>query len=54
LDFQAPFARLYCENCPKKTVGRFFKKSICPECRIEMVEVSTHAPPIRNRTAVRL
>src|SRR5947208_3805887 len=31
---------LYCERCPKRTVGRWFKKQVCPECRIELAEVS--------------
>ncbi|MGA2665892.1 MAG: hypothetical protein ABSF83_13210 [Nitrososphaerales archaeon] len=37
--WQCPSCRkLYCESCPKKKVGRFFKKLVCPECRIEMHE----------------
>lgn len=37
--WQCPKCRfLYCPTCPKKTVGRFFKKLVCPECLIEMQE----------------
>jgi hypothetical protein len=30
--------KIWCEDCPKDKVGRFFKKLVCPECRIEMRE----------------
>src|SRR3989442_13443327 len=44
--WQCPRCRgLYCERCPKRTVGRWFKKPVCPECRIELAEVS-HVPRI--------
>jgi len=37
--WQCPGCRkLYCEKCPKKKVGRYFKKLVCPECHIEMME----------------
>lgn len=32
--------RLYCDRCPRKTVGRWFRKPACPECTIEMRNVS--------------
>ncbi|MGA2664764.1 MAG: hypothetical protein ABSF83_07455 [Nitrososphaerales archaeon] len=38
--WQCPSCRkLYCERCPKKKAGqRFFRKLVCPECRLEMHE----------------
>jgi hypothetical protein len=45
--WQCPGCRkLYCETCPKRKVGRFFKKLVCPECRIEMHEGGI--PILRN------
>jgi hypothetical protein len=29
---------LYCEECCPKKVGFLFKKPVCPECRIELLE----------------
>ncbi|MDA4121827.1 MAG: hypothetical protein OK456_01450 [Thaumarchaeota archaeon] len=36
--------RLYCENCPKRKVGRYFKKLACPECHVEMSEGGLSRP----------
>jgi hypothetical protein len=37
--WQCPTCRkIWCENCPKKKVGRLFKKLVCPDCRIQMQE----------------
>ena len=37
--WQCPKCRsLFCAACPKKTVGRLFKKPMCPECNIELKE----------------
>jgi hypothetical protein len=45
--WQCPGCRkLYCDTCPKRKVGRFFKKLVCPECRIEMHEGGI--PVLRN------
>src|SRR5438445_2480917 len=35
-----PRCRGLCERCPKRTVARWFKKPVRPECRIELGEVS--------------
>ena len=37
--WQCPKCRsLFCEACPKKKVGRWFKKPFCPNCDIELTE----------------
>ena len=37
--WQCPSCRkLYCDGCPKRRVGRFFRKLVCPECKVEMHE----------------
>jgi len=46
--WQCPRCRgLYCERCPKRAVGSWFKKPGCPECRIELAEVS-HARSVHG------
>ena len=37
--WQCPTCRkIWCEHCAKKTIGRVFKKRLCPEDLIEMHE----------------
>jgi hypothetical protein len=37
--WQCPTCRkIWCESCPKRKIGRVFKKFVCPECNIEMQE----------------
>jgi hypothetical protein len=37
--WQCPVCKkIWCETCPKRRVGRMFKKLLCPDCRIEMRE----------------
>ena len=37
--WQCPTCRkIWCDNCPKNKVGRWFKKLVCPDCRIQMQE----------------
>jgi len=37
--WQCPKCRsLFCRDCPKKEVGRLFKKPMCPNCSIELKE----------------
>jgi hypothetical protein len=37
--WQCPLCRkIWCDTCPKRKIGRIWKKFLCPECFIEMRE----------------
>ena len=40
---------VFCENCCPKRVGFFFKKPVCPDCRIELAEDGVfHSPSVKG------
>ncbi|MDA4122726.1 MAG: hypothetical protein OK456_06040 [Thaumarchaeota archaeon] len=40
--------KLYCERCPRRTVGRFLRKLVCPECLVEMHYGGIPAPRVNR------